>query len=236
MSIKLFDLAGANPALRFSPFCWRTRMSLVHKGLQFETVPWRFMDRSAIAQTQQARVPVILDNGRWVNDSWTIAEYLDETYKQRPLFTDLGGRATARFIASWCDTTLLPVLRNVAVRWVFNAIAEGDKPYFRESREKAFGMKMEAIGADAAAAHAALAAALKPMEPALTSFSYLGGEEAGYADYCLFGSLMWPYVVCPKPPLEPGSALTPWFERMLDLHGGHARKATTVRAADMGKK
>ena len=29
MAIEMFDLAGADEALRFSPYCWRIRMALV---------------------------------------------------------------------------------------------------------------------------------------------------------------------------------------------------------------
>jgi hypothetical protein len=42
MPITLYDLAGDDPSLRFSPYCWRTRLALAHKGLQVETIPWRF--------------------------------------------------------------------------------------------------------------------------------------------------------------------------------------------------
>ena len=79
MSIVLYDLAGADPNLRFSPYCWRTRFALAHKGLPVETIPWRFTEREAIAFSGQARVPVLRDNERVVHDSWSIAEYLEET-------------------------------------------------------------------------------------------------------------------------------------------------------------
>ena len=39
MAIALWDLAGADEARRFSPYCWRTKMALWHKGLAFETIP-----------------------------------------------------------------------------------------------------------------------------------------------------------------------------------------------------
>jgi glutathione S-transferase len=61
MPIVMYDLAGADPALRFSPYCWRIRMALAHKGLDVETVPWRFTDKDVIAFSGQGRVPVIRD-------------------------------------------------------------------------------------------------------------------------------------------------------------------------------
>ena len=41
MSITLYDLCGQDDR-RFSPFCWRTKYALAHKGLAFETVPVSF--------------------------------------------------------------------------------------------------------------------------------------------------------------------------------------------------
>jgi len=78
MSIIMHDLAGADPELRFSPYCWRTRFALAHKGMPVETIPWRFTEKDAIAFSGQGRVPVIRDGDRVVFDSWSIAEYLEE--------------------------------------------------------------------------------------------------------------------------------------------------------------
>ena len=83
--IEMYDLAAANPAVRFSPYCWRTRMALAHKGLDVATVPWRFTDTDALAFSGQGRVPVIRDNDKVVFDSWAIARHLEQTYPDRPL-------------------------------------------------------------------------------------------------------------------------------------------------------
>ena len=49
MGLQLYDLAGAEPERRFSPYCWRIKLALMHKGLPFDTIPWRFTDKEAIA-------------------------------------------------------------------------------------------------------------------------------------------------------------------------------------------
>ena len=36
-----------DPNRRFSPFCWRARMALAHKG-QVETKPWRFTEKDKL--------------------------------------------------------------------------------------------------------------------------------------------------------------------------------------------
>src|SRR4051812_48628226 len=110
MPIRLWELAGADPELRFSPFVWRIRMALVHKGIDWKGVAWRFTEKEAIAPANSIRVPVIEDGGKWVADSWVIANYLEDTYRARPLFGGPGGRALSRFYTDWTDTVLHPAI------------------------------------------------------------------------------------------------------------------------------
>ncbi len=84
MAIKLYELAAAEDDRLFSPYCWRVKMALAHKGLSFETIPWRFTEKEAIAFSGSGTVPVMVDGERSVTDSWAIAQYLDEAYPDRP--------------------------------------------------------------------------------------------------------------------------------------------------------
>ena len=88
MNIRLYDLAGDEDDRRFSPHCWRVKMALAHKGLEFEALPWRFTEKSAIAFSGQGAVPVLIDGEHTVVDSWRIALYLDEAYLDRPKLMD----------------------------------------------------------------------------------------------------------------------------------------------------
>jgi hypothetical protein len=56
MTIKLYELAGAEDNRRFSPSCWRIRFVLGHKQLEFETVACRFTDKDVIAFFGQDKV------------------------------------------------------------------------------------------------------------------------------------------------------------------------------------
>ena len=230
MTITLYDLAGANPDLRFSPYCWRTKLALKHKGLDYETIPWRFTDKRVLEEAGSERVPTINDNGKWVHDSWAIALYLDEAYPGKPkLFPDTHSRTLARFINSWCDWSVLPNTRELTVRHVLSALAEKDKTYFRASREKALGQKIENVGADHAAAHKKFVQGLKPADVTLGDHAFLHGAEPGYGDYALFGTLLWPDTLVPEPVIPKDSAIGRWFERMLALNGGWVAKRPTVR-------
>jgi glutathione S-transferase len=97
MALQLFELVGTEEDRPFSPFCWRIRMALAHKGLDATSIPWRFTEKDAINKHKSDKVPVLLDGERAVNDSWAIANYLEDTYPDRPsLFGGEGGRAMGR--------------------------------------------------------------------------------------------------------------------------------------------
>jgi glutathione S-transferase len=74
--IKLYELAGLEDKRCFSPFCWRVRFALLHKGLSFESIPWRFTQKEVIVFSGQEKVPVIVDGEKVIYDSRVIAEYL----------------------------------------------------------------------------------------------------------------------------------------------------------------
>ncbi len=233
MPITLYDLAAANPAIRFSPYVWRTRFCLLHKGLAFETVPWRFTDKDVLAPSGQGRVPVIVDHDRadrWVSDSWQIALYLDGAYPDRPrLLATEAERAAGRLTAVWAETVVHAAAFPLIVGNLFAHLAPKDQPYFRESREQRFATTLEKLTAEPAAGIAALQKSLGPAEAALAESPFLSGAAPGFADYALAGSLMWIWITSPVTPLDRGTAVCRWFEIMLDRFDGHARRAPLMR-------
>ncbi|WP_043364764.1 glutathione S-transferase family protein [Belnapia sp. F-4-1] len=223
MARKLFELCGTDPARRFSPYCWRSRMALAHKGLEAEVVPWRFTEREALAFAGSDKVPVLVDGAKVVADSWAIAEYLEECYPEAPnLFQ--GAPAAQRFLATWSDSVLLPALAKLIVSDIPALLDAKDRAYFIESRERRFGMKLAQVTAGREARLPEFRALLLPLRHLLRHQPFVGGPAPDYGDYCVFGTLMWPRVVSPLPLLEAGDAVHDWQERMLDLHGGLARE------------
>lgn len=226
MAITMYDLAGADPDRRFSPFCWRTKMALAHKGLEVATIPWRYIDKPIIAQYNWERVPVIVDNGRGVIDSWTIANYLEDTYPERPsLFGGGAGRALARFYNQWADTFLNAAISRLVALDIWNHLDPRDRDYFRQSREKRFGMTLEAYCADRETRLESFRLSLEPLRQTLAAQPFLGGELPLYPDYIVFGGLQWARSVSPLALLEAADPVNGWRERLLDAFGGLARKA-----------
>jgi glutathione S-transferase len=222
----LYDLAGDDPARRFSPYCWRTRMALAHKSLPVRTVPWRFTDKEVIAFTGQGRVPVLVDGETAVHDSWTIALYLEDRYPDRPsLFHGAAALAVTRFVNSWADRVLLPLVATLILTDIHDHLHEKDRAYFRASREKAFGKSLEAVTADRDSRVIQFRQAMEPLRTTLRAQPYIAGDAPAYADYIPFGILQWARAISPFQLLETTDPVAAWRDRLLDAFDGLARSA-----------
>jgi glutathione S-transferase len=227
MAIKMYDLCSRESDRRFSPYCWRTRMALAHKGLEVETIPWRFIEKDKIAFADSTTVPVIVDGANTVADSWKIALYLEEKYADRPaLFGNDAAKGATLFLRQWTERTLHIPLLKVVLLDLYSLLDEPNQAYFRSSREKRFGMTLEAFTANREQNIEAFRQALAPARAVLTDQPHFGGAGPSYADYIVFGVFHWARAVSPIKLLAPDDALYAWRGRMLALHGGLAAKAT----------
>jgi glutathione S-transferase len=226
MSMRLYDLAGADPNLRFSPYCWRTKFALAHKGLAVETIPWRFTEKHVIASSGSERVPVLVDGDKTIPDSWAIACYLEDAYPDRPsLFGGAAARAPTRFLNNWADTVLGPGIIRFVLMDIFRVIDPKDRDYFRTSREQRFGTTLEAFVAERETYLPAFRQSLIPLRTTLAAQPYLAGERPAYADYIVFGTFQWPRCISTFALIEPDDPIYAWYERMLDAFDGMGRRA-----------
>jgi glutathione S-transferase len=224
MTRQLYELCGTDAGRVFSPFCWRSRMALAHKGLDFESVPWRFTETDRLAFARHEKVPVLVDGDRVVADSWAIALHLDAAYPDRPSLLH-GHPAAYRFLSAWNDSVLLAGIGKLIVSDIPALLGPKERAYFVESREKRFGMTLEQVTADREARLPAFRAALQPIRLMLREQPFFGGQTPDYADHIVFGSFMWARSCSPLPLLEAGDAVHAWRDRLLDLHDGMARRA-----------
>ncbi|MEM7129365.1 MAG: glutathione S-transferase family protein [Chloroflexota bacterium] len=225
MPILLYDLVGIDDR-RFSPACWRTRMALAHKGLEVETIPTRFTEIAAICDAEQKTVPVLDDNGTIVVDSWAIAQYLEETYPDKPsLFGGTSGSALTRFYDQWANTVLSRGLFNLVILDIYNHLTPEDKNYFRTSREKRIGRTLEEFQAGREDRLKGFRNSLFPLRFTVKEQPFLGGDQPLYADYLLFGGFQWARVVSDFALVEADDPVNGWFQRCLDLHDGLGRNA-----------
>ena len=131
MALIFFERVG-HEGRRPSPFSWRIRYALEHKGVDFEVRPVRFADVETIrALTGQHLTPVLSDGDHVVHETWDIACYLEERFPGNPsLFGDAIGRGMVRHINVWSDTQLGSPLRRV-IYGDFPAVLDAeDRAYF----------------------------------------------------------------------------------------------------------
>jgi glutathione S-transferase len=200
-------------------------MALAHKGIGVETIPWRFSDKAMIAHSGQDRVPVIENGGRVIADSWAIANYLEDTYPDRPsLFGGAAGRAAARFINSWADMVQNRGISTFVALDVVRHLDPRDQEYFRRSRAERFGMTLEQLCANREARIGSFRQTLEPLRMTLAAQPFLGGAAPLYPDYIVFGGFQWARTISDYVLLEADDPIVTWRKRMLDLFGGLARR------------
>jgi glutathione S-transferase len=226
MTLKLFELVGTDEARPFSPYCWRTRMALAHKGLGAESIPWRFTEKAAISPHNSEKVPVLLDGDKAVVDSWAIANYLEDTYPDRPsLFGGEGGRAMGRMLNWWGDIAVIGGMFPLIVADIVEHLRPVDQVYFRQSREARFGKPLEQVVANRDSNVENFRKGLDPMRLTLKSQPFLGGAAPNYADYIVFGGFQWARAVSAFALLKPDDPVYAWRDKLLDAFDGMARKS-----------
>jgi glutathione S-transferase len=232
--IKLYDLAGAD-GRRFSSNCWRSQFALAHKGLAYETVPTKFTEISAVCGGGHKTIPVIEDGATQVCDSWAIANYLEETYPDRPsVFGDGasgdapggapgGARGFSLFLQHWGMRNISFPLLHIIIKDIYDRLDEADQPYFRETREKRFGKTLEELVENRDETMVQFRDNLKPLRTVLADQRYLSGAAPLYPDYIVTAALLWVRIMSPVQLLADDDPLNDWFNRMLDQFDGLAR-------------
>ncbi|KAI4290365.1 MAG: hypothetical protein L6R35_000354 [Caloplaca aegaea] len=187
--ITLFDLPSKPTNKCWSANAWKTRLVLNYKSIPYTTEWIEFAD---IAPHHKAlsippnpenpnlpkdfpsayTIPAVhfLKDGTYMQDSLAIARELEKRYPSPSLHLDTPQQAAMEALWSKMITSILPALTpNV----VANVMTERSVPYFVETREKAFNIKIsdwEKIDADTAWAEVA---------PVLTGFGDVLREKGG---------------------------------------------------------
>ena len=226
--VRLYELVLEN-GRSSSPYVWRIRYALAHKGLAFETVPLGFTEIPTAFGGRFKTVPVIEHGETTLGESWDIAEYLDRAFPDRPaLFSGPQENAMVRLMDMWFSIEVMRKMFVIYVLDIHNAARPEDRAYFRQSREqqRTKGATLEEYTKDRASRLPAVREALAPLRMHLARFPFLGGTAPNYADYIALGTFHWAASVATLPLLARGDeVLRAWLERGFDLYGGIGRDA-----------
>src|ERR1700683_1332398 len=225
--VRLYELALEN-GRSASPFVWRIRYALAHKGIPFETVYLGFTEIPTVFGGKFKTVPILEHADTALAESWDIAEYLDRAFPQQPpLFNSAAEHSLVRLIDAWFMNEVMRKMFRLYVKDVHDAARPEDRPYFRQSREKNMkGKTLESFTADRPTYLAAVRASLAPLLIHLQKFPFLGGGAPNFADYIALGGFYWAASAGTLPLLEREDALRDWLGGGAALRDGLDRGFT----------
>jgi len=215
MARILYELAGADEHCRFSQHCWRVRLALHRKGLDYEGRPWRFTEKDEIAFAGTTKVPVLVDGDRTIHDSWSILEYLEDNYPQGPtLFGGPDARAEVAFFRHWTERVVHAGLGPMIVHAIWERLHDKDREYFRRTREERFGKTLEELEAERPERIGAFRQSLAPLRATLEGQPYIAGAEPRVPDLLVYAAFLWVRHGSDLEPLAEGDAVAAWRDRM----------------------
>jgi glutathione S-transferase len=222
-TITLYDLQLAS-GCTISPFVWATKYALKHKGFDIDIVPGGFTGIMERTGGRSERLPVIVDNGKWVLDSWLIAEYLDEQYPDRPLlFSGASMKVLTRFLEGWLWTNAIRPWFACYIKDYRDRSLPQDHEYVTRTRENMLGRKLEEVQAGREDRLPLVPPTLEPFRQLLRDSKWLGGDQPNYADYRALAVFLWTASIATTPPLTADDPLRDWLDRGFDLYGGLGR-------------
>lgn len=223
-TMRLYELVLAD-GTSMSPYVWRIRYALAHKGLSAESVPLGFTAIPGVFDGRFKTVPILECGTTVMNESWDIAEFLDREFADRPaIFSSPAENAMVRLFDGWFFAEVIRRLFLHCVLDIHDAARPEDRAYFRQSREKRLQAPLEEVAERRVAGLPALRQALAPLRTQLGRFPFLGGAVPNYADYIALGAFKWVSGVCTLPMFAADdTVLRDYLQRGFDLYGGLAR-------------
>ncbi|KAL1744144.1 hypothetical protein HDZ31DRAFT_39322 [Schizophyllum fasciatum] len=193
----------------WTPNTWKIRYALNYKGLPFRTEWVEYPDiegkcKEIGAEPTSTRdgkplytCPVIQDTstGKVVSDGPKIAKYLDEAYPDAPKLFPEGSEEKQNAAVA---VAVKDGPRRLVVPCVVNILNEASKPFFRATREKMLGGKLEELilhGDERTAAldgmRGALEAYVAKLDESGKDTPFLLGDKPCFADLVVAGFLQW---------------------------------------------
>eukprot|EP01113_Clastostelium_recurvatum_P008319 TRINITY_DN13914_c0_g1_i2.p1 TRINITY_DN13914_c0_g1~~TRINITY_DN13914_c0_g1_i2.p1 ORF type:complete len:246 (-),score=47.68 TRINITY_DN13914_c0_g1_i2:43-780(-) len=205
MARVLYDLVGKE-GLRFSPFVWRAKAVLKYKELPYKTVPCTFtMIRSGTLPSSSRTVPVLVEQGKIVADSWDIAMHLENTHPQKKIFPHQGSKEAAMLFSNSSAFRLHRAIFPLVAPYAFEAVVDEDKDVMREKVSGRLSESLEQLQQREGALYEAYRQELAGLDRALGQMKetqskgraalpspFLLGESFSYCDALLFATIRWP--------------------------------------------
>jgi len=162
--IIFYDIPSVLKYKAWSPNTWKVRYVLNFKKLPYKTVWVEYPDIAQLCKDigaepssvgpggkQNYTLPVIQDpnTNTVVSESYRIAEYLEKTYPDSPKLFPTGSEGLQAAFHDLYESTKGAAFPKLMLGKVVGILQPASQPYFRRTREAAFGKKMEELHDDA---------------------------------------------------------------------------------------
>ena len=214
--IKLYDLCGKNN-LRFSPPCWNVKLCLIHKNLNFETVPVRFSEKEKISFSGQKLVPILEHDKGFVCESWKIINWLDDNYQDKKLFKNENSKNFSYFLYLWTARQLLPVLFKIIAHEIPNVLEGEDVNYYIKTREERIKGPITKFKTNISELIDEFRKLVSPIRKIIEKNGYIAGQKPGIEDYLFYGNFKWVYSCSSCNLLETDDAIYNWFKALSEI-------------------
>ncbi|CEI86513.1 hypothetical protein RMCBS344292_00953 [Rhizopus microsporus] len=183
----------------FSPNTAKTRYTLNFKGIPYNTEWVNFASLKEIIPKVvpyegRPTVPVMVIDGKGIRESWDIANYLEETFPDKPSVFN-GNPGVHKFFEVYCYKNIVINLYRLVVLDIQERSV--DKEWHRQDREKILGMSLEKFAGHPDDHKPTLKEALTPIHAVLQKYPFVTGEKAGYSDIILAAAFVMLNVVRP---------------------------------------
>ncbi|KXN68920.1 hypothetical protein CONCODRAFT_18705, partial [Conidiobolus coronatus NRRL 28638] len=217
--ITLYELVNKpDELISFSPFVITVKLFLLHKGLEFETVPLTYIEVEKkikkLTKGKWSKVPLLkLPNGDLIYDSQKIGKYLDSIHQEYPLNINNP---------------------NWSILDVYNNLDNFNKPKYLSTMETRIDIPIEEFVKNRELKLNEYYKRTKNIGELLNTSLYLNGNEPGYYDYILIGKIQFLRVISPITfenfiVNNPSKSIFMWVERMLGLFGGYLKYERNIR-------
>ncbi|MGA0412553.1 MAG: glutathione S-transferase N-terminal domain-containing protein [Candidatus Puniceispirillales bacterium] len=211
--IQLYDLCGKNN-LRFSPPCWNIKLCLLHKKIDFETIPVRFSEKNKIAFSGQGLVPIVKHNKGFVFESWNIIEWLEKNYTERKLFKNESSKNFSYFLYFWTSRQLLPILFKIIAHEIPNILEGEDINYYIKTREERINGPITKFKPYISDNILEFKKMISPVRKLIETNGFISGKNPGLEDYIFYGNFRWVYSCSSCELLDTNDIIYDWYKNL----------------------
>ena len=211
--IQLYDLCGKNN-LRFSPPCWNIKLCLLHKKIDFETIPVRFSEKNKIAFSGQGLVPIVKHNKGFVFESWNIIEWLEKNYTERKLFKNESSKNFSYFLYFWTSRQLLPILFKIIAHEIPNILEGEDINYYIKTREERINGPITKFKPYISDNIVEFNKMISPVRKLIETNGFISGKNPGLEDYIFYGNFRWVYSCSSCELLDTNDIIYDWYKNL----------------------